>query len=93
MLSSIFFAPKNGSVCALSLQPGTAQWLAIVLRRHFQFPTPLEIDLICLYGQKLIADFEFFANKAISGSFGVKNSQNFLKIAKKFLTVPKFAKN
>ena len=24
MLSSIFFAPKNGSVCALSLQRGTA---------------------------------------------------------------------
>ena len=55
MLSSIFFAPKNGSVCALSLQPGTAQWLAIVLRRHFQFPNPLGIDLLCLNSPKLIA--------------------------------------
>ena len=70
-----------------------AQWLAIVLRRHFQFPIPLGIDLICLYSPKLIAEFEFCAKKAISGSYGVENSQTFLKIAKEFLKIPKFAKN
>ena len=65
-------------------QPHNAQWLAIVLRRHFQFPIPLGIDLICLFSPKLIAEFKFCAKKPISGSYGVENSQKFLKIAKKF---------
>jgi hypothetical protein len=50
----------------------------------FQFPIPLGIDSICPYSPKLIVEFKFCAKKPISGSFGVENSQKYLKIAKKF---------
>ena len=61
---------------------GIAQWLAIVLGRHFKLPVLLGIYLICQYSPKSIVEFEFCAIKAISGSYGIENSQNFLKIAK-----------
>ena len=62
--------------------PPTSQWLAIVLVRHFLFPVPLGNDLMSLYNPKSIVEFKFCAIKAISGSYGVENSQNFLKKAK-----------
>ena len=61
-----------------------AQWLATVLGRHYLFPVPLGIYLICLHSLKSFVEFEFCAKKAISGSYGLENSQNFLKKAKNF---------
>ena len=60
------------------------QWLATVLGRHFLFPVPLGIYLICLHSLKSFVEFEFCAKKAISGSYGLENSQIFLKKAKNF---------
>ena len=61
-----------------------AQWLATVLGRHFLFPVALEIYLICLCSPKLFVEFKFCAQKAISGSYELENSQTFLKKAKNF---------
>ena len=61
-----------------------AQWLATVLGRHFLFPAHLGIYLICLYSLKSFLEFTFCAKKAISGSYGLENSQTFLKKTKNF---------
>ena len=58
-----------------------SKWLAIVLGRHFKVPVLLGI-FICQYSPKSIVEFELCAKKAISGSYGIENSQNFLKVAK-----------
>ena len=71
----------------------TAQWLATVLGRHFLFPAHLGIYLICLYSLKSFVEFKFCAKKAISGSYGVENSQKSLKIAKKIQRSQKMLKN
>ena len=63
---------------------GGAQWLATVLGRHYLFPVPLGIYLICLHSLKSFVEFEFCAKKAISGSYGLENSQIFLKKVKNF---------
>ena len=70
---------RHSSICTVN-----AQWLAIVLGRHFWFPVPLGIHSICLYSPKSIVEFEFCAKKAISGIYGLENSQKFLKKAKNF---------
>ena len=62
--------------------PMNAQWLATVLGQHFWFPVPLGIYLKCLYSPKSFVEFEFFAKRVISGSYGLENSQKFLKKAK-----------
>ena len=56
-----------------------AQWLATVLGRHFWFPIPLGIYSICLYSPKSFVEFDICVKKAISGSYGLENSQTFLK--------------
>ena len=61
-----------------------AQWLSIVLGRHFKVPVLLWIYLIYQYSPKSIVESKFCAKKAISGSYGAENSQNSLKIAKNF---------
>ena len=62
----------------------TAQWLATVLGQHFLFTAHLGIYLICLYSLKSFVEFKFCAKKAISGIYGLENSQKFLKKAKNF---------
>ena len=42
-------------------------------------PVDPEIGLICLSSVKSFAEFEFCAKKAISGRYGLENSQKFLK--------------
>ena len=62
----------------------TAQWLATVLGRHFLFPAHLGIYLVCLYSLKSFVEFKFCAKKAISGSYGLENSQKILKKVENF---------
>jgi len=42
---------------------------------------------------KSFAEFEFCAKKAISGSYGLQNSQKFLKKSQVFLKISKLARN
>ena len=57
----------------------SAQWLSIVLGRHFKVPVLLGISLIRQYSPKSTLEFKFCAKRAISGSYGAENSQNFQK--------------
>ena len=80
-------APYISQVLSNSLPyPHISQWLALVLGHSSPFNSPVdpEIDLICLSSVKSFAEFEFCAKKAISGSYGLENSQKFLKKVKNF---------